>query len=271
MQLSLQVIEYENRSKFRIIDRNGEPWFVFVEVCRELEIVNPRDAASRLDDDEKDAVGIADAIGRVQQTMIISESGLFSLILTSRKEAAKKFKKWVTAEVLPSIRKTGSYKGKVPAFVRRFNDNWDRISAGYFSVISELVIRLHGRLEMVGHTMADTAKDGKELRPDVSVGRVFADWLRKRHPKRADDFKQYMHKTPSGEFPARQYPIDLLPLYIEFIDTVWLPGYAEPYFRTRDPAALHHLPKLLPMSHRARPVTSPAKTQSKSLPSKKSA
>lgn len=254
MQLSLQIFEYENHRQFRIIDRNGEPWFVLGEVCRELEISNPRDAASRLDDDEKDAVGITDAIGRNQQMTIINESGLYSLILTSRKEAAKKFKKWVTAEVLPSIRRTGSYHGKVPAFIRRFNDNWDRVSPGNFSVISELVIRLYGRLEMVGHVMADKAKNGKELRPDVSVGRVFADWLRKRHPSRADDFTEYMHKTAAGDFPARQYPMDMLPLYIEFVDNVWLPGYAEPYFKTRDPAALQHLPKLLPMSHKARPA-----------------
>ena len=59
----------------------------------------------RLDDDEKDGVGITDAIGREQQTTVVNESGVYSLILTSRKPAAKAFKKWVTGEVLPSIQK----------------------------------------------------------------------------------------------------------------------------------------------------------------------
>src|SRR5688572_10958166 len=139
IQYALQVFEYEDKRPFRIIDRNGEPWFVLGDVCRELEIANPRDAASRLDDDEKDAVGISDGIGRLQQQTIINESGLYSLILRSSKPAAKRFKKWVTKEVLPSIRKTGGYGRNTPAFIRRYNQNWDRCALGHFSVINELV------------------------------------------------------------------------------------------------------------------------------------
>ncbi|WP_188260678.1 BRO-N domain-containing protein [Azospirillum tabaci] len=92
----------------RIIAMDGSPRFVLADVCHVLEIGNNRDAASRLDDDEK-GVGIIDTPGGEQQLTIINESGLYSLILTSRKPAAKRFKKWVTAKVLPSIRKTGSY------------------------------------------------------------------------------------------------------------------------------------------------------------------
>jgi prophage antirepressor-like protein len=77
-------------------------------VCRALDIANARDAAKRLDDDEKGVVN-TDTLGGKQSMVIINESGLYSLILTSRKPAAKRFKKWVTAEVLPSIRKTGGY------------------------------------------------------------------------------------------------------------------------------------------------------------------
>ncbi|MCT4609014.1 MAG: BRO family protein, partial [Pelagimonas sp.] len=88
---------------------NGEPWFVAADVCKALGVANPRDAVKRLDDDEKDDVGLTDAIGREQSTTIINESGLYSLILSSRKPEAKPFKKWVTSEVLPTIRKTGSY------------------------------------------------------------------------------------------------------------------------------------------------------------------
>lgn len=252
MQYSLQVFETEDHFDFRTIMRGDEPWFVLADVCRSLEIANPRDAAGRLDDDERDAVVIADAIGRAQQQTIINESGLYNLILTSRKEGAKRFKKWVTSQVLPAIRKTGGYGGRVPAFIKRYNANWDRVDAGYFSVISELTVRLWGRLEQVGHTMADKAADGTELRPDVSVGRHFSDWLKGGHPHLAKAFTYYMHLTPEAEVEARQYPMAMLPLFIEFVDTVWIPNHSEGYFRSRDPAALPHLPKLLPALNKAR-------------------
>lgn len=170
MQYAMKVFENDQHEKFRVVDRDGEPWFVLNEVCAKLEIANPRDAASRLDDDEKDAVGIADAIGRTQKTTIISESGLYSLILTSRRPEAKRFKKWVTSEVLPTIRKTGRYGGKVPAFIRRYNDNWDRVEPGYFSVINELTIRLWGHLNAI----APATERGRSLTlcpslPDLTI------------------------------------------------------------------------------------------------------
>ncbi|NKD55960.1 MULTISPECIES: Bro-N domain-containing protein [unclassified Haematospirillum] len=99
---------FEDCNVRTLIDENGVPWFVASDVCLVLEISNSRDAISRLDDDEK-SVGIADTPGGPQEMNIINESGLYALILTSRKPAAKRFKKWVTSEVLPSIRMTGSY------------------------------------------------------------------------------------------------------------------------------------------------------------------
>lgn len=102
-----------NGAAVRVIDRDGEPWFVLADVCRVLELANSRDAAARLDTDEKADVGITDTsssgVTQQRQMTIINESGLYSLILTSRKPEAKAFKKWVTSEVLPKIRKTGSY------------------------------------------------------------------------------------------------------------------------------------------------------------------
>lgn len=135
---------------------------------KKLGIGNPSDAASRLDDDEKDALDIIDPIGRKQRLTIINESGLYSIILTSRKPGAKRFRKWVTSEVLPSIRKTGAYHGKLPAFIKRYNANWDTVSPGHFSIINELAVKLWGRMEMVGHIMRDRLPDGKQLRPDGS-------------------------------------------------------------------------------------------------------
>lgn len=194
-QYVLKIFEDEKHSKFRVIDRDGSPWFVLSEVCRELGISNSSDVAARLDEEEKGVAEI-DTLGGKQTLRIINESGLYSIILRSTKPEAKKFKKWVTSEVLPAIRKTGSYSGKVPAFIKRANDNWDRIDIGYFSVINELAVIVWGRIERAGHIMADNAPNGKQNRPDVSVGMGFSKWLEENHPTLSGNFKKYRHTTP---------------------------------------------------------------------------
>lgn len=90
---------------------NGETWFVAKDVCDNLGINKYRDAFSRLDDDERVSV-LVDTLGGPQKVVAVNESGLYSLVFQSRKPGAKKFRKWVTMEVLPSIRKTGSYSVK---------------------------------------------------------------------------------------------------------------------------------------------------------------
>ena len=105
-------IEVFNNAQFGNIrvsaDEKGELWFVAADVCRVLDIKNSRDAVADLDDDEKGVVN-TDTLGGKQEMNIINESGLYSLILRSRKPEAKAFRKWITSEVIPSIRKTGSY------------------------------------------------------------------------------------------------------------------------------------------------------------------
>ena len=86
----------------------GRTWFVGAEVCETLEIVNPRDALGRLDDDER-GVGIIDTAGGPQTINLISESAIYTLIFKSRKPQARAFRRWVTGEVLPQIRQTGAY------------------------------------------------------------------------------------------------------------------------------------------------------------------
>lgn len=112
------VIPFEFEGKgVRVLDQSGEPWFVLADVCRVLEHTNPSKAAERLDDDEKNTLTISEGIRQGAgnpNVSVVNESGLYSLILTSRKPAAKRFKKWVTSEVLPSIRKTGGYGRSAP-------------------------------------------------------------------------------------------------------------------------------------------------------------
>lgn len=92
----------------RVVDRGGNPWFVATDVCSVLSVSNTSDVLRRLDDDEKGVVSI-DTLGGRQDMAAVNESGLYSMVLGSRKPEAKRFKKWVTSEVLPAIRKTGSY------------------------------------------------------------------------------------------------------------------------------------------------------------------
>ncbi|MNW33004.1 Phage antirepressor protein KilAC domain protein [compost metagenome] len=104
MNNELQSFSYEG-NEIRTVQKNGEPWWVLKDVCKVLELSNPSMIAYRLDDDERAMY----CLGRQGDTNIISESGLFNVILLSRKPEAKKFKRWVTHEVLPTIRKHGTY------------------------------------------------------------------------------------------------------------------------------------------------------------------
>ena len=103
----IQIFNYQNR-EVRTVEQNGEPWFVLKDVCEVLGIGTPAKVAERLDEDEKGMSQIHTP-GGLQNVSIITESGLYNVILRSDKPEAKPFRKWVTSEVLPSIRKTGGY------------------------------------------------------------------------------------------------------------------------------------------------------------------
>lgn len=105
---NMQIFKYENND-VRTVEMNGEPWFVLKDVCGVLWITDHKVAARRLEQDEECQIPLIDSIGRKQETTVINESGLYSVILRSDKPAAKPFRKWVTSEVLPSIRKNGGY------------------------------------------------------------------------------------------------------------------------------------------------------------------
>lgn len=252
--MQLQIFKYqedeEHLDNLTTIEIDGEVWFIANEVCNLLDIKNASDAVSRLDEDEKQT-SVLPISGQNRKVNLISESGLYALIFKSSKPSAKRFRKWVTKEVIPAIRKTGSYginRLETPNFVVRFNDNWDRTDKGFFSVISELFVRLYGKFENVGYQIPNKAFTGKEIRPDVSVGLLFAKYLRNNHPDFANDFKMYNHRFTNGmEVEARQYKNDLLPIFIKFIDDHWIPENAQNYFKERDPVALDYLPKLLGM------------------------
>ena len=93
----------------RTVTIDGEPWFVVADVCKNIGIGNPSDAAKRLQEDDLDTVEVIDSLGRAQQATATNESGLYDLILDSRKPWARDFRRWIVSEVIPAIRKTGQY------------------------------------------------------------------------------------------------------------------------------------------------------------------
>lgn len=103
-----EIVKVYKNSPVRIVEKDGEPWFVAKDVCDILALGNPRSSIALLDEDERGVHSMDPPSGK-QEMGIISEAGLYSLILRSRKPEAKAFKRWVTHEVLPSIRKTGAY------------------------------------------------------------------------------------------------------------------------------------------------------------------
>lgn len=101
----LQVFKNPEFGEIRVVEKDGEPWFVAVDVCDILGLSNPTIAVSRLDNDERAKFNL----GRQGDATIVNEPGLYTLILGSRKPEAKAFKRWITHEVIPSIRKYGAY------------------------------------------------------------------------------------------------------------------------------------------------------------------
>ncbi|MBQ4819707.1 Bro-N domain-containing protein [Aquimarina sp. MMG016] len=235
--------------QFPSIKIKEQVWFIAEDVIRILKLNEDfTEILDTLDKEERFSKRLT-RNGKRQFVELISESGLYALLFKSDTENAKKFRKWVTNQVLPHIRTRGYYSSKrfeIPNFVIRFNDNWDRVDSGYFSVLSELFIRLYGRFEQKGYILPSKALDGKEMRPDISASFHFEKYLEERYPQYNKEYKTYPHRLPDGRIiEVKQYHNHLLPVFIEFIDKQWLQKYAKEYFEKRDPNALQYLPKLI--------------------------
>lgn len=106
----LQIFKNNTFGNVRVLEQGGEPWFVAKDVCDCLGLKNPTMAVNTLDDDERAKFNL----GRQGNTNIVNEYGLYNLVLSSRKPEAKEFKRWITHEVIPSIRKYGSFNMAIP-------------------------------------------------------------------------------------------------------------------------------------------------------------
>lgn len=135
--MNLQVFENSRFGEVRTIQVEGEPWFVAADVCRALEILNTTDAIKRLDEDEKSRFNLGLPGGA---TNCVNEFGLYTLILASRKKEAKQFKRWITHEVIPAIRKDGGY------MTARLNETPEQIMARALKIADRTLEKQRERL-----------------------------------------------------------------------------------------------------------------------------
>lgn len=253
MQLEIfKFQEGDHFEKVRTVEINGEPWFVAADIAKTLGYAKPMNAiATHCKEKGTLKQGILTSRG-IQQVTLINEPNVYRLIVKSQLPSAEKFEAWIFEEVIPAVRKQGGYgidRYETPNFITRYFENADKIPQGYFSVITELYVRLYAKLEHAGYKIPNKAVDGKEMRPDASVGKCFAGYLRDNFPSAPQTFKTYTHSFPNGfECEARLYPIDLISIFIRYVEEVWIPERAEDYFQTRDRLALSFLPKLLSAS-----------------------
>lgn len=252
MQLALYKYDDGSHqfSDIRTVEIEGQLWFVGNDVAKTLGYIKPNNAVATHCKPKGTLKQGIPTSGGVQDMLLINESNVYRLITRSQLPTADLFEAWLFEEVVPSIRKKGYYgkieRASLPNFIERYKDNYHKIDSNYFSVISEMYVRLYSALEAVGYVIPDTGSHKKKIMPDVSVGKGFADFLRNYAPEYIDTCRTYTHSFPDGrEVEANMYPIDAIPFFIRYINEIWLPTKAELYFKDRDKLALDYLPKLL--------------------------
>lgn len=252
--MQYQIFKYEEEedilSQVRTIEIDGEIWFIASDVAKILGYKEPHKAVDR-HCKRGTKHPVLDNQGVMQNTWIIPEPDIYRLIISSKLPSASKFEDWVFEEVIPAIRNKGYY-GKIervdlPNFILRYEQNMHKIDRNYFSVISEMFVRLYKELEKHGYVMPEKSSiTGKQMTPDISVGITFAKYLKGMDSEHYGTHKKYIHTFHDGrEVKANMYHINALPDFIRFIHEIWIPKYAENYFKKRDPKALDYLQKLL--------------------------
>ncbi len=141
----MQIFDYNGKT-VRTVEINGEPWFIFKDVCEILGITKSRDAASRLDEDERRPVRVDAPNGALTMTAV-SESGLYDTILRSSKPEAKPFRKHVTSVILPTIRKTGGYVADEDKFTEHYLQGYPQEVKNLFKVTLKSMDYLNGEVK----------------------------------------------------------------------------------------------------------------------------
>ena len=170
-EVTMQVFNNETFGNVRVKMINNEPWFMGRDVCKALGYVNNRKALmDHVDEeDKKDGVEIRDSIGRVQKGIVINESGLYSLILRSKRDSAKEFKRWITSEILPIIRKTGGYVNNDEMFINTYLPNADEQTKIMFKSSLTAIRELNGKIDTLNGEIKKLDGQVSELGNKVEV------------------------------------------------------------------------------------------------------
>lgn len=164
--MELQIFNHQDFGQIRAVEQDGEPWFVAADVCRALEHTNVNMALDRLNEDEKSKFGLGLPGG---DTWCVNEPGLYSLVLGSRKPEAKAFKRWITHEVLPSIRKAGVYV--LPTVKQRSltTDDYLKAAAIVSGCRNERMPYVLGFLEQAGFSIPEIQNQREELSDELMI------------------------------------------------------------------------------------------------------
>ena len=186
----LQIFTYQ-QSTVRTVERDGEPWFVLKDVCDVLNLTTPARVAERLDKDEVSQTPLTDSLGRQQETTIINESGLYNVILRSDKPEAKPFRKWVTSEVIPAIRKHGSYSRKplTPAEQLLAQANVLVEQERRLSALEETAEKTSRAIEMIAAPAAST-RDTWQEETGKAIRQMCAEYALNYHSTTGDLYKE---------------------------------------------------------------------------------
>lgn len=166
----IQVFSNEKFGQVRTVIQDGEPWFVAADVCKALELDQVSNAVRKLDDDEKTLIsikGIAGGAGNPNVTAV-SEPGLYSLVLGSRKKEAKDFKRWITHEVIPTIRKTGGYVHNSEVFIRNYLPFADDTTKQLFRLTLDVVDKQNKQIAEQQKEIAEKSSVIEEMTPKAT-------------------------------------------------------------------------------------------------------
>lgn len=163
----VKIFENEKFGEIRTVVINGEPWFVAADVCRALEISNSRDAVQRLDEDEKGVV-LTDTLGGQQSMTAINEPGLYVLVLGSRKPESKEFKRWITHDVIPTIRKTGGYVNNDELFIETYFSQVEESTKAMLRATLATVREVNEKNRQLEQTVGVQSQQIAELQPKAT-------------------------------------------------------------------------------------------------------
>lgn len=200
--MGLQIFNNSEFGQIRTVIVDSEPMFCLADVCKALEITHITDVKNRLKQDGVGTAEVIDNIGRKQNATFINESNLYKTIFQSRKESAERFTEWVTSEVLPSIRKTGSYQKPLST------QEMMRIQLGMIDDVSDRVTKLentmnidYGQQHSLGELISSRVIElvgGKKSNAYREIGRkVFTEINH--------DYKDYFNVNARGNTPRLKY------------------------------------------------------------------